>query len=296
VTGWVLLHRSVWESPDFKPEPFSEREAFVWSLSQAAHSPHVQWFNGVPIPVERGQFATSSRKLAAEFKWSEKRARSFMDRMQKRGNWTLQAPHGSTHLATLVGICNYERFQSRQRPMDAPEDAAKGTARTHPGRTEDAQHKEWKKKGNEGERSEGASPARAPNAHFAEAIAMWSEAAAIKGWSPVTPTLPLSDKRRRGLGTILKTHGLDAWRVAIQRAMDSDVLGCPAPPAWFNFDFMCDPNKFPKVKDGNYDQQFSSNRAGQPGTSPWLAANAQLSGGGELQPAAPSRSTAVARI
>lgn len=275
--GWVKLWRSYWVSPDFDPEPFTEREAFLWSVTQAAHSPHVQWFNGVQIPVERGEFATSSRKLAGAFQWSEKKARGFMQRMSKRGNWTLRAPQEGAHLATILSVCNFDRFQGLASQADAPEGAEQGEPRTHPGRTEDAQQNNSKNSENDNEgKKEGAS-ARAPAQPYTEAIAAWSEIAAVKGWTPVAPSLPLSDKRRRGLGNILKVHGLDGWIATLQRAADSEWLGGPDPPVWFNLDFMCDPNKFPKVKDGNYDRAFSSNGPQQGVGSAWLAARDQLS-------------------
>ena len=275
--GWVLLHRSVWESRDFKPEPFSEREAFIWSISQAAHAPHKQWFNGVRIAVNRGEFATSTRKLAAIFKWSEKRVRSFIGRMETGGNWTHHSPHLSPHHATIISICNYARFQKPGRKADAPIAAPKGAVETHPGRTEDAQQKEGIKNSNEGKRIEAeATPLLAPSVAlpFGDAVEAWTQAAALKNWTPRKPTL--SDKRRKGLGKILTAHGLEGWVLAIQRAIDSPLLGGPDPPAWFNFEFVCDPNKFLKLSEGNYDKPFSSGRS-ELRSSTWLEARAELS-------------------
>lgn len=282
--GWFLLHRAVWDSPDFKPEPFSEREAFIWSVSQAAFEPHLQWFNGVRLQVQRGQFATSTRKLAKAFKWSEKRVRSFIGRMETGGNWTHQSPQEAPHHATLITVCNYERFQSPLKLADAPTDAPNGTPRTHRGRTEDAQQKEGINKGNEGERSKGA-----PALPYADAVAIWTELAEANGWSPVHPTLPLNDKRRKMLGETLKAHGLDGWRAGLERAASSEMLCGPDPPGWFNFTFAINPNNFVKISEGNYDRSFTSH-SGKQQRSAWGSINAQLGGSaGAHQHAQPSR-------
>ncbi|HEX8413433.1 MAG TPA: hypothetical protein VF637_06040, partial [Sphingomicrobium sp.] len=78
MSGWYIMHRGWMDS--FKPEPFTEREAFLWSIEQAAIKNHDQWFNGLRVPVTRGEFATSLRLMAEAFSWSVKRVRGFMER------------------------------------------------------------------------------------------------------------------------------------------------------------------------------------------------------------------------
>lgn len=279
--GWYLMHRGWMSSADFQAEPFTEREAFLWSIEKAAFEPHQQWFNGVQIPVGRGEFVTSIRKMAAAFKWGDKRAFLFVARMERSGKWTRRTQQREKHGPTILGICNYERFQTPAKFKEAAEATPKATPTQQPGNSQATQQKEGIKNTNEGERKEEvASPLRAASLPYETAIGMWSEAAAIKGWSPVNPTLPLSDKRRRGLGSILETHGLEGWRDAIQRALDSAVLGGPDPPGWFNFEFVTNPDKFLRLSEGNYDRNFTSNSA-PPKRSGWLDANKSLSG--ELQ-------------
>ena len=254
--GFFLMHRGWMDSPDFQPEPFTEREAFIWSIEQAAHTPHPQWFNGVQIEVGRGEFATSSRKLAQAFRWGEKRARLFMARMERRGKWALRAAQEGAHVATILSVCNYERFQTLAKPEGAPEDAGEGAPAPHPGRTEGAQQNEGLINGDEGKGRE-----RAPALPYAEAVEAWRDVAPALKWTPANPTL--GDKRRRGLSTILNKYGLAGWREGIARAATSEVLGGHDPPDWFNFDFIVKPDNFLKVRDGNYDKQFSDHRQQQ---------------------------------
>jgi hypothetical protein len=273
------MHRGWMDSPDFTPEPFTEPQAFCWSIEQAAFEPHLQWFNGHQIAVGRGEFATSSRKLATVFRWGDKRTRLFLARMERRGKWAQRPAQEGAHLATILTVCNYERFQAPARREGAAEGAAKGEPGAQRGRSEGAQQKELLINSNEGEGiREEASPSRslAPALPYAAAVEAWSQAAALKRWSPVKPTLPLSDKRRKGLGKILSAHGLDGWVRALQRAMESSLLGGPDPPGWFNFSFLCNPENFTKLDEGNYDRPFTSNRPAQR-QSGWLEANAALS-------------------
>ena len=210
MSGWYLMHRGWMASPDFQAERFTEREAFVWSIEQAAYKAHDQWFNGSQFAVGRSEFVTSSRKMAATFGWGEKRVRLFMARMAKRQKWALRATQQGAHGPTILTVCNYDRFQASPDAEGAPEDAAEGAARAQLGRSEGAQQKEGLSNSNEGEASkEEASPPRSPNLPYSDALEAWSQAAAIAGWKPLNPDL--TDKRRTGLGKILKAHGLDGF-------------------------------------------------------------------------------------
>src|SRR6476620_452863 len=122
------MHRGWMASADFRPEPFTEREAFLWSIEQAAHCPHDQWFNGQQIPVDRGEFATSIRKMAAAFRWSDKRSRLFIARMLRAGKWAQRRAHEGAHSATVLTVCNYARFQSPALAKGAADGAPEGAA------------------------------------------------------------------------------------------------------------------------------------------------------------------------
>ena len=272
--GWFLLHRGWMGSADFKPEPFTEREAYLWSIEQAAHSPHDQWFNGAQFTVDRGEFVTSSRKLAVAFGWGEKRTRGFMQRMSRCQKWTLQTAQEGAHSPTILTVCNYAHFQTPVNAKDAANDADDGAARAQRGRSEGAQQKEGLKKGNEGGRKEIA--LRADPLPFQAAIDAWSQGASLKGWKPAKPSL--NDERRRTLGKTLKDHGLDGFVAAIQRALDSELLGGPDPPAWFNFSFVCKTGNILKILEGNYDQPFSNSQPSRNRSAAWLSAHSALAG------------------
>lgn len=275
MSGWFLMHRGWMQSSDFQREPFTEREAFLWSIEEAAHSPHGQWFNGSRYEVGRGEFVTSLHTMKAAFRWSEKRVRGFRDRMIRCGKWTKRGAHSGAKAPQVITVCNYALFQAPAKPSGEAVGEAKGERGAKQGRSGGEEQKEGINNGNEGKAKKvEASPPRAPHLPYQAAIDAWSQAAAIKGWKPANPEL--TDKRRDGLGKILKAHGLDGFVAALQRALESEMLGGPDPPAWFNFTFVCIPDNFVKLKEGNYDRSFSSSSDKQ---SPWLDARAQLSGG-----------------
>lgn len=277
MAGWFLMHRGWMASADFKPAPFTEPQAFIWSIEQASHSPHLQWFNGVQYAIDRGEFVTSLHAMMTAFGWSEKRVRGFRERMCKARKWAKRGAHTGAKAPTILTVCNYGIYQTPALLKGEAAEEAKGERGAKQGRSEGEEQKEGLINSNEleamgGER--GLAP-RAPALPYQDAVAAWTQAATLKGWKPLNPEL--TDKRRRGLAIILKKYGLDGFVSALQRAMDSEWLGGPDPPPWFNFDFIRNPDKFLKVKDGNYDKQFKSGSGGKQQRSAWLDAREQLS-------------------
>src|SRR4051794_1696789 len=102
MSGWFIMRRGWMES--FRPEPFTEREAFLWSIEQAAWEPHDQWFNGQKIRVERGEFATSLRSMSEAFSWTVKRVRGFMERMGKDEKWAQRQAHSGAQSPTVLSV------------------------------------------------------------------------------------------------------------------------------------------------------------------------------------------------
>lgn len=154
MSGWYVMHRGWMDS--FKPEPFTEREAFLWSIEQASFESHEQWFNGQSIAVERGEFATSLRLMADAFGWSVKRVRGFMERMRKDEKWAHRQAHNGAQSPTIISVCNYDKYQ---RPSEL-QGTAKGTAKGSPGaqwgHSRGTQHKEGERRERKKEEAGGA--------------------------------------------------------------------------------------------------------------------------------------------
>lgn len=148
MSGFFLVHRGWMDS--FKPEPFTEREAFLWSVEQAAYAAHEMWFKGQRIPVERGQFATSIRAMAEAFDWTPKRVRGLMERLGKAGIWAQQAAHDGAQSPTIITVCNYDKYQAAEPVEGTAKGTAKGTSGAQRGHSRGTQQKE----GNKGNKEE----------------------------------------------------------------------------------------------------------------------------------------------
>lgn len=128
--GVFAVDRGIWSDPDFADEPFSEREAFLWLVSEAAWRPTRVRIGSAAVELARGQCAFSTRFMAQKWKWSEARVRRYLGRLKKS---EIIDAHADAH-ATHINICKYDRFQRVSLPSDAGNDARP----THSRRTDDA--------------------------------------------------------------------------------------------------------------------------------------------------------------
>jgi hypothetical protein len=145
--GWYRMHRGWTDTQVFSREPFTDREAFHWSVENAAYQEHQIHFNGELVTLARGQIVTSIRRLAETFRWSVKRVRSYMNRLSTSKMWTIE----STHRWARITICNYEKYQQAGHSEDNTEGQSAGTLRAQSGHTiEEGKEGEEGKETNEG--------------------------------------------------------------------------------------------------------------------------------------------------
>lgn len=128
VGGWFPLWRQY-----LKHEFWNERrawtrnEAWVWLLLSAAFEEHPVIWDGQKVILNRGQQLTSERALAHQFRWSHKRARSFVEYLEREQmiSWSALAQECGSY--RLLTIKNYERFRVPGH--------TRGTPRAHLGHT-----------------------------------------------------------------------------------------------------------------------------------------------------------------
>lgn len=97
-------------SHDFAKEPFTEREAWLWIVENAAYEAHVRYVSGNAISLMRGQMIASQRNIADAWTWGRQRVRGFIAKLELVGSIT----QNSTHGLTMISVCNYERYQGEQ--------------------------------------------------------------------------------------------------------------------------------------------------------------------------------------
>lgn len=105
--GVFAVSRAVFDHPAFAKEPFTEREAWLYLISEAAWRPVTIRVGGVQVDLQRGQCAHSIRYLADRWKWSKSRVDRFLGRLKIGTMIGTQAGHG----VTVVTICNYDDYQ-----------------------------------------------------------------------------------------------------------------------------------------------------------------------------------------
>ena len=113
--GWYRAHRGWMTDPVFRPEPFTEREAYLWSVERASYRDHDQWFCSSQYPVQRGEFVTSTNRMADELGWKPKRVRLFIDRMVRAGKWARRKAYEGAKAPTVLIVCDYEETQAAPR-------------------------------------------------------------------------------------------------------------------------------------------------------------------------------------
>lgn len=146
MSGWFKLHRGWADSMDFAKEAFTEREAFLWLIENAAYEPHTRYVNGAAVPLERGQVLASQRTLGDIWKWGRQRVRGFIAKLERLGSITQNLTHG----LTILTVCNYAKYQDDQ-PTDQPSG--------NPAATQRQPIKEEGKEGKEGKEGETADTA-----------------------------------------------------------------------------------------------------------------------------------------
>jgi hypothetical protein len=185
--GVFAVDRGLFEHERFADEPFSEREAWIWMIGEAAYRAHRRRVGARSVELARGQFAHSLRFMAAKWQWSEARVRRFLKRLQGQSQKTDAKTDAMIDTAsdagiTVITIRNYDVYQRVALPPDAAGDAAPTQQRRR------VESREGKKRV-----IDGSSPARAgaqtpaqkpPSVISAEAHAFAAELANIAGHDP----------------------------------------------------------------------------------------------------------------
>lgn len=214
--GVFAVDRGVFEHPMFAPEPFTEREAWLWMVGAAAWRACKVRVGRATIDIVRGQLAFATRFMASRWKWSEARVRRFLKRLQSDAMVSIQ----TTRESTLITICNYDKYAFGRRTDDAQIDAPNDTTSTHPRRKEE-EPKNLRTEDSEANASAAdAAPAGQP-VYSDSRHELWGEGVAI-----LRQLGEPAKSARSNIGRWLKSSRDDAATVlgAIQRARDNRVI------------------------------------------------------------------------
>lgn len=105
--GWISIHRSLLEHPFWECEKFTKGQAWIDIILNANHKEKKVLIKGQLIKVGRGQQIRSQVTLAKTWKWDRKTVHRFLKLLES----DLMIVQHSTHLTTIITICNYSEFQ-----------------------------------------------------------------------------------------------------------------------------------------------------------------------------------------
>lgn len=209
MSGYIKLYRGWREDPIFNDSgPFSEAEAWLWLIENATWKDTVRRTGqGGMATLERGQLHVSLGSLATAWKWSIKRVRGYLDRLEK-GHMVGTAKGKA---GTVLTITNYRKYQDQDGFEGTAKGTRKGTVRAQLGHTQ-----EEGKEGKEEKNSSGADlPSWVPVDAWQSFLAMRK---AIK--KPVTPgaeklaIAKLDELRKAGSSprAVLEQSVLNSWQ------------------------------------------------------------------------------------
>lgn len=112
--GWIKLHRQLQECPIWYGDRFSKGQAWVDLLLLANHRDKKILFNGEIQTIGRGQYLTSTVKLAEKWGWNRKTVSSYLKLLEQDKMITKI----SDNTKTLITIENYEVFQGIDEEVD----------------------------------------------------------------------------------------------------------------------------------------------------------------------------------
>lgn len=200
--GVFAVDRGIWEHDFFADEPFTQREAWVWMIGEAAYKARRVRVGSARVELKRGQFSHSLRHLASKWKWSEPTVRRFLAKLREEGMIDATAVAG----VTQITICKYDEYQRVSLPDDASTDADE----TQDRRSSDAKEKEKYKEDKEKEDADACAREVAEKSAFSQQANQLAD-----------DVLRLQRLDRDDLRAVATHHTCRAW---LFKGWDADVI------------------------------------------------------------------------
>jgi hypothetical protein len=113
--GWIKVHRSIIDTPEWLAEPFTRGQAWIDLLLLANHKTGHIRKRGILITVDRGQVGYSQDTLAYRWQWSKGKVRRFLVELERLSRITHKISEKTvlkkTSVSSLITIVNYDKYQ-----------------------------------------------------------------------------------------------------------------------------------------------------------------------------------------
>lgn len=138
--GVFAVARGIFDHPMFaSDDPFTEREAWIWMIAEAAWKSTRIRAGVAVLNVARGEFAHSVRFLAKRWNWHPAKVQRFLARLKTDTMIETRVDTG----VTVITICKYNEYQRVSLPNNTPSETGSDTAPIqHRYREEDREYKE----------------------------------------------------------------------------------------------------------------------------------------------------------
>lgn len=130
--GVFAVSRNIFEHEFFANEPFTEREAWIWLIREAAWKDRRARVGKTLVSLKRGQCSFSMRFLADAWSWSKSRVHRFLARLESEAMIGTETGQG----VCVVTICNYDEYQRVSLPKSSEDGTAAGQQRDSSGTNE----------------------------------------------------------------------------------------------------------------------------------------------------------------
>jgi hypothetical protein len=117
-TGWIKLHRKIFENKLWFSEPFTKSQAWIDLFANANHQPNSFWVRGNEVKLEVGQLGWSELTMAKRWKWSRDKVRRFLSYLTSESN----IRQHKTPITSIITIVNYERYQDTRQQKNIKQD------------------------------------------------------------------------------------------------------------------------------------------------------------------------------
>jgi hypothetical protein len=240
--NWIKLYRKLvkWEWYTHVPT----KVLFIHLLLVANHEPE-KWRGRT---IGRGQVLTSYRMLSKETGLSVRQIRTAISNLKSTHELTQQ----STQLNTIITLCNYDTYQTREGGCDTQSDTQSDKRATHERHSNKQEGKEVEEVLKKREREEDP-PSAPPRIDYQKIVEQYH------GLCPSLPRLAkLTENRKQAIRARLKDWSVNDIEEVFRNAEASPFLsgrsgrwnGC-------NFDWLLKPTNFPKVLEGTYNDKGS---------------------------------------
>lgn len=110
--GFVLLHRKIFNSADFKNQ--LDVSVFIYLMAMASHEACEVIYRCKRILLQRGEVCIAERDLAKKFDITKSKVKSIINRLINNHNLYQR----TTKRLSVYSIVKYDKYQSLEKPND----------------------------------------------------------------------------------------------------------------------------------------------------------------------------------